>query len=618
MNITTKLIHFFIITFLYLANLLSNPNQIDLSCEIVSDELIEKTLQNQSLEELTIAQREENKWNVELHVKLFSGTFPKLKKMILRNLTYEIGSFLENKDFAKNLNYLFLDNIYMFNQRLDNLENFEKLTHLTISNSNLSATSFKCILPNLIELNLIKNFKLIPLGSSHPLSSEDLSYIPILQIAPNLQKLCVQNLKFNYKDPFTFPMNTLFSLDLSLITFSNHYFGEITQNHFTSISQNCPSLTDLDMSKRILLGDFTPFTNLENLNLSSSQLHPATFESLKNLTQLKKLNISHLHNNYFSNEDILALKNALPKCEIIGIEQNSTTHLDFSGKTYADMHDILYMMELESLDMSHVVWSKESINFFKKGKFSNLKELNLSFQETCETATPSGATFPWNISYPLEDFSSFAENLEVLFMQGIDFKPFAVIPIYSQPGTDLAALANLKSLRILNLAKSSLGQENIDQISMTSLDHLEELILDYTNIRTAAFETFTPNLKTLSLKGSNIIASDILRIAKIKTLEKLDLSSTSTTTGFLKKLGIHPNLKELFIAHTDMKKADFKYLQNIEKLDLSYCELTLSSALTLFNLKNLKELNMRNNYGKLPENFMKELQEALPDCNILN
>lgn len=610
--------------FLFLASFLtasdSIPNQsnyLDVSNISVSDSVIDEILQMSSIEELKISTAPEQGWNNHLADKLFSGSFPNLDRLHIVS-SKGMDTFFRNSNFAKNLTYISIEDTFLADMErgapgLNGLNNFEKLEYVNISESSLYSFEYDFYdpipysrkvhisLPNLKEIYMDSN-TYGPWDHNNP-TNFDLDVLDTFSfMTPKLNKLSIKNLQLHSWgwDLTYFPnIPSLKSLDLSITRshVETDWGPYLKNHHVVAIKNGAPMLSELSLAKRNLSGniDLSILSNLEILDLSGCAISTQTYMSLYNLLNLKKLNLSYLRNSYFSISDIETLKQALPNCQIIGVDEDPTKHFDFSGKISDNgMQDIIYMTQLQTLDMSHVTWRAASASeFFEKGKFPLLKTLNLNHPKTTKI-------------FPLLLFSSFAENLENLSMQGVDFT-----------GSNLKDLAQLASLRVLDLCYATFGPEHIEQTQLTSLEMLEELKLDYTKFRKAAFEIFSPNLKHLSLKGSNITSSDVSRISNILNLETLNLSSTSISAASIKKLAKLPSLKELSLADTDMSKADFSLMQNLETFDLSQCILSVQSFISLQNLKNLKELCLKGIINKnISDEMIQDLQAALPNCVI--
>lgn len=596
--------------FLFLGSFLAasgQSNYLDVSDIHISDSRIDEILQTSSTEELKISTSREYGWNDHLADKLFSGSFPNLDRLHIVSCM-GMDTFFRNPNFAKNLKYISIEStdLDVFDVKapgLNGLNNFEKLEYVNIRECSLyyfedcyepTSYTIHIALPNLKEMYIDCNT--YDSGDYDGPTELDQAFLEMFTFTtPKLNKLSIKNLQLFGGYQYFPGIPSLKSLDLSFTI--SHEEAWLGSYHIAAINRAAPMLSELSLAKRDLSRnvDLSILFNLEILDLSGCEIGSETFMSIRNLLNLKELNLSHLSNSYFSISDIESLKRALPNCQIIGVDEDPAKHFDFSGKASGNgMQDIIYMTQLESLDVSYVTWSVDAPSeFFEKGRFPLLKILNLSHSKATKR-------------FPLHFFSSFAENLENLYMQGADFI-----------GSDLKDLAKLKSLRVLDLCHAILGSEHIEQTQLTSLETLEELKLDYTKCRKAAFEIFSPNLKHLSLKGSNITASDVDRISKILNLETLNLSSTSISAASIKKLAKLPSLKEVSLADTDMSKADFSLMQNLETLDLSQCVLSVQSFISLHNLKNLKELHLDGIINKnISDEMIQDLQSVLPNCVI--
>ena len=151
-------------------------------------------------------------------------------------------------------------------------------------------------------------------------------------------------------------------------------------------------------------------------------------------------------------------------------------------------------------------------------------------------------------------------------------------------------ISQLRNLKILDLGRNKL-KELPDEIK--NLRALEDLNLSSNRLSIIPldFEELS-NLKSLNLRD-NVLTIFPLCIEKMTQLTSLDLR---------------------FNRLTEIPEG-ISNLMNLTNLDLGNNRLkTLPEA--LFNLKNLKFLNLSGN--NIPIDEIKELEEALPDCRILD
>ena len=100
-------------------------------------------------------------------------------------------------------------------------------------------------------------------------------------------------------------------------------------------------------------------------------------------------------------------------------------------------------------------------------------------------------------------------------------------------------------------------------------------------------------VKDLHLDGSQITDEGLKDVAKLKHLERLDLSDTKITDSGLKEVAKLQKLKSLRLNDTEISDEGLKEvskLKKLEKLDLNFTQIT--------------------------DNGAAELQKALPNCRI--
>jgi serine/threonine protein kinase/formylglycine-generating enzyme required for sulfatase activity len=155
-------------------------------------------------------------------------------------------------------------------------------------------------------------------------------------------------------------------------------------------------------------------------------------------------------------------------------------------------------------------------------------------------------------------------------------------------------LQNLQSLKSLNLAGTFVTDEGM--LKLFQLSGLEFLDLSKTPIRGICLQTFTKatKLKTLSLRGSKFASENAECLRTLSGLTHLTLSETQVSDNALDHLLELPNLQSLDLYNTQLTKAG-----------------------ALERLKEFKNLRiLRLSLTTFGDDFVKSLQEALPDCKL--
>lgn len=311
----------------------------------------------------------------------------------------------------------------------------------------------------------------------------------------------------------------------------------------------------------------------------------------------------------------------ISSCSTLAAENPSTLSVDFSSPSNAEekLREILARQsDLEELHIRHICPENAYVMpIFFSESFPRLKKFNISYSYVKN----------WIKN------NSFAENLEELTLRlitieaGTDFEGFAFLPSLQTLNIRDVYLTNLnfnnlsylKQLKKLNIYNGVFTKNNKKQMRHTSLPSLQELSCIYSNIHGAPLDSFTPNIKQLTLEGSNITDKDLSKISKLKNIESLDLKLTDINGCNLKRLRNLPCIKNLSLAATDMRRANFGDLPpSLKFLDLSESDLSLTSLMTLFSLTYLDTLDLREIYSTdITPEILQQLQEALPHCKII-
>lgn len=134
-----------------------------------------------------------------------------------------------------------------------------------------------------------------------------------------------------------------------------------------------------------------------------------------------------------------------------------------------------------------------------------------------------------------------------------------------------------------------------------------------------------PRLKSIHCRGTLIGDAGLLRIANIKSLEKLYLEGCKRVTDDgIRELSELPDLKDLGIGNTsvtDKGLASIATFKKLEKLELSGCPITEKGVMELIELEALRLLFL-SRLGKKDSLVSKEaveiLQDFLPHCKIIH
>jgi len=193
------------------------------------------------------------------------------------------------------------------------------------------------------------------------------------------------------------------------------------------------------------------------------------------------------------------------------------------------------------------------------------------------------------------------------------------------PDETFDKLAELKSLRALNLAESSFNDDclpaldkvspslaNLDLRGCSLSDKATSSIARFTGLRALRFSgkngktsigddglkalTACKSLKVLALDDLWIATAGIEALAPLTELEELYLAGTVVDDDAAKFIAAFPKLKKLRLARTQVSDAALETLSartSLEELDLSENSLITNSSMAhLAKLTNLKKLNL--------------------------
>lgn len=208
----------------------------------------------------------------------------------------------------------------------------------------------------------------------------------------------------------------------------------------------------------------------------------------------------------------------------------------------------------------------------------------------------------------------------------------------------LAALAPLKSLKVIALDDLWIGKAGLDHLS--ALGSLEEVYLSATIVddeAVAVLQKF-PRLRKLRLARTNITDAALASLATCEKLEEIDLSEISTLTDAgmsslaaiksLKKLNLWRvqisdegalalaplvNLQWLNLDNTKLSDAGLPVLREMNQLTflhLGSTQITEAGAPALFHLKSLKDLKITRTALAASESGVAALKKELPGTAI--
>lgn len=303
-----------------------------------------------------------------------------------------------------------------------------------------------------------------------------------------------------------------------------------------------------------------------------------------------------------------------------------TTTLDLSQKGLRSgrLDDVAKLKNLKTLKLAGNELT--TIDFLRDLK--SLESLDLSDNEITDI-TVLAALINLRTAHldnnNIKDFTPLYElkKLTMLTISGIDIKESQLkelkqaLPdciIYSDDAeTDIVQLKLGGKTFMSDVKELDLSKCNISDVSVLSVcTNLTKLDLSGNAIKDIGPLVDIPNLKSLDLSDNRI--ADIGPLMSMTGLEYLDLSNNNIVS--VSALADLKALTELKLGGNTLKsiKALAK-LDGLKTLDLRDTGLTDNALTYLYNLKNLKKLNIENN-PELSESAVAELQKKLSGCTI--
>jgi len=501
-------------------------------------------------------------------------TLKNLKHLDIKN--NDLKSLPEGFGNLENLDTLYLSSNQL-NMLPEDFGNLQNLTNIRIDNNKLSGLPDNfCNLHKLSYLSLNNNnLTCLPIdfGNLNNISYLDLNNNKLTDLPEsigNILNLSTLNLSNNNLStlPYSFTeMIELFELDLSKNQLSNlpDKFGKIQKLYTLNLSNN--QLQSIPES-------FGSLEKLESLNLSINKLSSLD-DSFCNLMKISELDLSD--NNLQSLPDRIGNLYTLINFDL---SNNQLVKLPESIVALYKLHSL-------NLENNHIDLLPQNI-----GNLIQLKHLNLYKNRI--------KTIPDSIGNLI--------NLQTIYLSDNSIASLAF------------TIGNLKNLQILDLSKNSLDYLPETAKNLTSLKRIDlsnnnilnfpyhlgmlpnliEINMSYNNITKITDEIqYFKNLSTLNL-SKNYIDEISKNIEKLTKLEYLDLSSCNLINetlpleifklNNLRILSLEDNLLEYIPEEIDS-------LKNLTSLSLAYNAIGQITNKSLFNLVNLRTLDLSNNNG---------------------
>ena len=182
---------------------------------------------------------------------------------------------------------------------------------------------------------------------------------------------------------------------------------------------------------------------------------------------------------------------------------------------------------------------------------------------------------------------------------------------------DLAGLKSLAKLTILDLSKTGISSQQVEEFAEAR--QLQELLLSENQFSGSGLGSLKDagNLRFIDLRECTLESTAWEKIGTLKQLKALRLDSSNIDGKHLGLLAKIP-LQVLTLTKTKLTDADCEALlplsRSLRFIDLQDTDLTDASVATLSRLKALSRLAIKGT--KITRDGIEDLEFALPNCNI--
>jgi Leucine-rich repeat (LRR) protein len=356
-------------------------------------------------------------------------------------------------------------------------------------------------------------------------------------------------------------------------------------------------LYDCDITDASLVG-IGDLQNLVHLRLNGTKV---TANGLRGIGKLRKLESLVLIANG-------TLDNALAQ-EVARIPSLKHLYLFDANVSDLGLKALCQLRDLQSLNLSGTAVTGAGIP--ELGQLTKLEKLEFRGAPFCDDGLKPLHELTTLQYLCLSDTKVTDAGLEHL--KGMPLLESLALDTPGVTGTGLRALSGLP-LRTIYMQSGNVTDEGLDAIGQ--LKGIAVLILTNADKVTArGFEKLhgLKHLTDLWIAHSTVSDDELAAIARIHSLQTLDLAGTPITDAGLKEIAKLPNLKRLWIDNTCISDDGLQHLRtmpSLQELKISIGEITAAGVGQLRGMKSLRSIKLdfwQPNLHELQEVLSKEL-----------
>ncbi len=391
---------------------------------------------------------------------------------------------------------------------------------------------------------------------------------------------------------------------LEKLHFSVHFLTNVNvQDKGLSFLTNLTNLKELRLAQgSIKKFDFSPFVNLESLDVSYSRADNDMMKGLASLKKLKRLNLK----DTLVNDDGLQYIAGVQSLEVLNLYG-----LKITDKGLAYLKDLKNIRQLNLLGGPITDEGVEVLAGFPK-----LEELNLYRSEitnsglarlkALKSLTNLDMRYSLVTHAGISDLQKSLPDCKIDFVGAVSLSSGKEIPApksntpqaiakWVQAVGGTAKIVDGKLLSI-SLATTPVSDNQIKNIAQAT--DLEELSLAGTEIGDIGLASLKSlvNLKSLELSATTVSDRGLESLAGMKRLENLSLEATLVRGPGLSQLKDLPALKTINLTSLPLRDETITSLPEslpyVENLSIAYSEPTNASMKDLARMTQLRSLDM--------------------------